>query len=175
MKLPYKPTHLSKGPKRYTSIVIHDASCQYQFGNNLIIDSKESQVNTARSELRVEKKYFELPYHFVCEKMKDDYETVIARPLQYSCEDAYSDLDSMYARYAIHICVMGNYNMLTDESRMYQQLCYRAITPMMRIYRIRRGNIFLHGELSSDHMDCPGLNFQKSRLLAYISRYNLVQ
>lgn len=174
MKIPYKPGHLPKGPRRYTSIVLHDSMCQADFNGNFRLDVPSSQVNVVRSELRKEKKYFELPYHFVCEKLKDDYETVIARPLQYSCEDGYPELDSLYSRYAIHICIMGNFNMMTDDSRMYQQICYRAITPMMRVYHIRRNNIFLHGELTSEHVDCPGLNFQKSKLMAYIEKFNIV-
>lgn len=171
MKIKYTPSKLPIGPKRYTSIIIHDSVCKFLFHGKLNIDTPTSQVNIARSELKAEKNYYELPYHFVCEKTMSDFETIVARPLQYSCQNEYPDLDIKYSRLGIHVCVMGNFNMLVDESRMYQQVCYRVIAPMMKLYHIPRGNIFMHGELSTEVMDCPGLNFDKHKLLAFLDRY----
>ena len=67
--------------------------------------------------------------------------------------------------------VMGNYNIMAHKPKMYEQLCYRVIAPMLRQYRIPKSNIFLHGELSKEHMDCPGLGFSKQALLAYLARF----
>lgn len=175
MKVPYKPMYLPKGPNKYRYIVIHDCNCQCKLMHRFKIDNVVAQTNEMRSILRQEKNYYELPFHFVCEKIKEDYETLVARPLQYSCEREYPDIDSKFAKRSIHICVMGNFNVMSEDSRMYQQICYRAITPLMKQYRIPRGSIYLHGELSKDNIDCPGFSFSKQKLLGYMSTFMIAQ
>lgn len=175
MKIPFKPVYLPKGPKRYHYIVIHDTNCMCSKFNDFRIDNQMFQSNKLRQRLLQDKKWFELPYHFVCEKIIDDYQTIVARPIQFSCEDAYTDLDKKFARYGIHICIMGNFNTIVGDTRMYQQICYRAISPLMRQYRIPKGNIFLHGELNPKQLDCPGFNFSKEHLKAYIQPFLIMQ
>ena len=168
MKVPYKQVYLPRGPRRYRYIVLHDTNCMCHKFNDFKNDTTHFQTNKLRYRIRQERKWYELPYHFVCEKILDDYETVTGRPLKYSCEDCYPDLPSNFARLAVHICVMGNFNVMVGDTRMYQQICYRAITPVMSLYRIPKGNIYLHGELNPGQLDCPGFNFNKNHLKAYI-------
>lgn len=175
MKVPYKPVFLTRGPKRYKYVVIHDMNCQMHLLNKFKIDNDQFQTNDSRAELYKNKKYYELPYHYVCEKIKDDYQTIVARPLQFSCETEYPDLDKLYGRFGVHICVMGNFNIIGTEPRLLQQICYRALTPVMKIYGIMKSNVYLHGELSSENIDCPGYNFTKQKLMAYISPFLISQ
>jgi len=175
MKIPYKPIYLSKGPKRYYYIIIHDVNCMTSKFNDFKVDSTMPQVNLLRARLRQEKKWFELPYHFVCEKVKDDFETITGRPLQYSCEECYPNMDKKYSRFGIHVCVMGNFNYMVGEPRMYQQLCYRAISPVMKRYRIPKSNIYLHAEVEPSQLDCPGFHFSKNHLKAYIQPFLIMQ
>lgn len=175
MKVPFKPVYLPKGPKRYHYIIIHDCNCMAERFPEFKIDNVQFQTNRLRGRIFQDKKLFELPYHFVCEKVIDDWQTIVGRPLQYSCEDVYTDLDKNFSRFGIHICIMGNFNYMASETRMYQQICYRALTPVMKQYRIPKGNIFLHGELNPQKLDCPGFNFSKQHLKAYIQPFLIAQ
>jgi len=173
MKIQYKPSMLTKGPLRYRYIIVHDTNCMWKEFNEFKVDTPQSQTNKMRSQFKILKKYDELPYHFVCELVRDDYETVVSRPLQFAF--IYKDLPASISKFAIHVCVMGNYNIIGDDVRMYQQLCYRVLSPMMRVYHIPKTHIYLHGELSSTQMDCPGLKFDKNKLISYLPPFSIVQ
>jgi hypothetical protein len=108
---------------------------------------------------------FDLNYHFIVEKIKDDYETLFGRPLNAICE--YDDIVSPYDA-AIHVGVMGNFNFDIPPERLYKQIAYRVLGPMMMYFRIDKSKILLHREVSSDQAECPGTNFNKARLLSYV-------
>lgn len=175
MKIPFKPVYLPKGPRRYRYIILHDTNCMCSEFNDFKIDTNLFQSNHLRYRMRQRKKWFELPFHFVCEKIIDDYQTVVARPTQYSCEDCYPEMDRLFSRFGIHICIMGNFNVVSEDPRMYQQICYRAITPVMKQYRIPKSNILLHCDVESSELQCPGFNFNKSHLKAYIQPFLIAQ
>ena len=175
MKIPFKPIYLPKGPRRYRYIILHDTNCMCQEFNDFKNDGMKFQTNLLRERMRQKNKWFELPFHFVCEKIMDDYHTVVARPTQYSCEDCYPNMDSLFRRFGIHICIMGNFNIMVGDTRMYQQICYRAITPVMKQYRIPKSNILLHGEVEPTKLDCPGFNFSKQHLKAYLLPFMVAQ
>ena len=167
----YIPSLLERAPKRYKYIIIHDTSCQNDTNGMFKIDKKMFQTGAMRSRFRSIKNYYDMPYHFVCERIGQNYQTVVGRPLQYSCYKAYPDIDRHYAQNAIHICLMGDYNVLSHSIKLYQQLAYRVICPMMKTFKINRSRVYLHGELSKKHSDCPGFNFNKNLLLAYMSKF----
>ena len=175
MKVPFKPVYLPRGPRRYKYIILHDTNCKCSEFNDFKLDRAQFQTNLLRERLRQKNKWFELPYHFVTEKVIDDYQTIVGRPLQYSCQDCYPNMDRIFSRYGIHICVMGNFNLMIGDTRMYQQLCYRALTPVMKQYRIPKGNIYFHGEVENGCIDCPGFNFSKNHLKAYIQPFMISQ
>lgn len=167
----YTPTALEKAPKRYRYIVLHDTNCQWKNYNTYKVDSKSFQTGSMKGRCRSDKHIYDVPYHFICEKIGDNYQTVLGRPLQYSCERSYPDMDNRYAKFSIHVCIMGNYNIMAHQVKMYEQLCYRVLCPMMRDYRIAKSKIFLHGELSKEHLDCPGFGFNKQIMFAYMTKY----
>lgn len=173
MRVPYKPVMLTKGPFRYKYIIIHDINCIGKNNSEFKVDRNFAQIGKLRSRLKIEKKYDELPYHYVCEKVGDDYETFASRPLQFSCE--FPDINYSYTHFAVHILVMGNFNILAGETRMYQQMCYRVISPMIRFFKIPRNNIILHGEISRDQLDCPGFNFDKHQLKSFLTPFIIMQ
>jgi len=169
----FMPTRLFKAPRRFKYMIIHDTSCQWENSNIFSIDKRMFQTSPMRARFRSIKKYYELPYHFICEKIGENYQTLVGRPLQYSCFLEFPDIDRHFSEYSIHICLMGNYNILSHTAKMYEQLAYRVICPMMKTYRINRSRIFLHGELSKQHSDCPGFHFSKQALFAYMAKYQM--
>lgn len=167
----FHPSRLFKAPRRFKFIIIHDTSCQWENTNIFSIDKKMFQSNPMRARFRSQKQYYETPYHFICEKIGDSYQTVMGRPLQYSSFIEFPDIDRHYSENAIHVCLMGNYNILSHSAKLYEQLAYRVLCPMMKVYRIPRDRIYLHGELSNTHSDCPGFNFSKTTLYAFMVKY----
>lgn len=169
----YNIAQMVRAPKRFKYIIIHDTNCQWKDYQPFKVDKNLFQSGPMRARFKITKNFNEMPYHFVCEKIANNYQTFLARPLQYSCELEYPDLDVLYRRYGIHICVMGNYNAITSTAKLYQQLCYRVICPMMKTFRIRRSNIFLHGEVTKkdEFKDCPGFHFNKDTLFAFMNKY----
>ncbi len=171
----YVPLMLTKAPRKFRYIIIHDTNCQWQNFNNFKIDNNLFQAGPMRARFKTDKNYYEMPYHYVCEKIGNNYQTFVGRPLQYSCEREFPDIDHYKTRYAIHVCIMGNYNVMSHTPKMYEQLCYRVIGPMMKLYRIPRSRVFFHGDLSKEHTDCPGFNFSKNAMFAYMSRFMIGQ
>jgi len=167
----YTPTMLDKAPRRFRYIIIHDTSCHWDHHNTYKIDMNLFQAGPMRARFKSEKRYHEMPYHFVCEKIGSNYQTFIGRPLQYSCIKEYPDLDNMYAKFGIHVCVMGSYMQMNQVTKMYEQLCYRVIAPMMKTFKIPKSRIFMHGELSKEHVDCPGFNFSKNTMMTFLTKY----
>ena len=169
----FLPSRLFRSPRRFKYMIIHDTSCQWDKINLFSVDKRLFQTSPMRARFRSQKQYYELPYHFICEKIGENYQTIVGKPLQYSSFLEFPDIDRHYAEHAIHICLMGNYNILTHTAKLYEQLAYRIICPMMKTYRIPRSRIFLHGELSKEHSDCPGFHFSKQTLYVFMSKYQL--
>lgn len=172
MKVPYKPIYLPKlVSKRFKYIIIHDTKCQFDGFDKSKIDDNKVDVNDLRSYSWAFDDLHELNYHFFCEKVREDYETFVCRPLNYHCE--YDDIPKLFRR-SIHICVNGNYDFSTIDDRMYHQVCYRAIAPWITLYGISLKNIFLHSEVSKDSdIGCPGSGFNKNKLISTLQRYVL--
>jgi hypothetical protein len=171
----YTISNLIQAPRRFKFIIIHDTNCQLKEYQQFKIDKNTFQSGPLRARFKITKSYNDVPYHFVCEKIGENYQTFLGRPLQYSCEKEYPDIDSTYSRYAVHICLMGNYNNMACPTNLYQQLAYRVICPMMKVYRIHKSRIFLHAEVTknSDFNDCPGFNFRKDALFAFMNKFRM--
>ena len=167
----YTPSMLERGPRRYYYIIIHDTSCQWPNYDMYKIDKNTFQAGPMRARFKAEMHWYETPYHFICERIGQNYQTVLGRPLQYASFDAFPDINRGICEHSIHVCLMCNYNVLGQTSQLYQQLCYRVLCPMMKAYRISRKRIFLHGELSDEHPDCPVYRFSKSAMYAYMAKY----
>lgn len=169
----YNISSLGRAPRKFRFIIIHDTNCQWKDYQPFKIDKNTYQSGPMRSRFKIMKNFDEMPYHFLCEKMGDNYQTIIGRPLQYSCVHEYPDMDALYSEFGIHVCLLGNYNNMVATDKLYQQLAYRVICPMMRTFRIVKSNIYLHAEITknSDYSDCPGFNFRKDLLLSFMHKY----
>jgi len=171
MRVPFKPVYLKKAYKKFMYIIIHDYSCK--FGTLNKVDTKGISVQDVRNYNWIWYNEFELPYHFICEKIGQDFETVMCRPLSYYCE--YEDIPSVYLP-SVHIAIAGNYNVIAPEQRAYQQIGYRSIASIMRWFSIPISNIKMHWEVSADKtIHCPGDLFDKDKFLANIRSLILVK
>lgn len=165
MKIPYKPKSFTKRTKPVRYIIIHDLNCQFSDANDFFSDSQRFQISKLRTRNFVLTGETDLNYHFVVEKINDDYETVVGRPLNALCD--YPDIKAPYSD-AIHIAVLGNFDIDVPPDRLYKQLAYRAVSPLIATYRLNINKVLLHHQVSDDESSkqCPGQNFDYNKFLA---------
>lgn len=172
MRVPYKPTYLTKAYKRFNYIVIHDFSCRFAALDKAKIDDKKFTTGAIRDYNWAFNNEFELPYHFICEKVGTDYETIMSMPLSFYCE--YKDIPDQYVN-SVHIAIAGT-SIQQIEARAYMQMGYRSIASIMRWFAIPISNIKMHWEVTTDeNLHCPGDAFHKDKLLALINQLILIK
>ena len=166
MIVPYRPVTLKKSTRKFRYIIIHDSSCRFSNLGFAKVDGKKSSISKMRGYNWVFNGEFELPYHFVCERIGKDFETLMATPFSYRC--IYDDIPFEFEA-SIHIAIAGDYSIIQPNQRAYQQIGYRSMASIMRWFSIPFGHIFFHHEISTDKsLKCPGPLFDKSRLMAAI-------
>ena len=161
MTLPIKNSLYTYTQKFHKYIIIHHTDELNLNTGNVIIDKPSFQLNSlAKSFYQLEKMY--LPYHFVIEKVGDEYINMVTAPLLTKHE--FLDMDDKYQN-GIHIALLGNYNMDTVDQKLYDVLNLRIIIPMMKTYNILEDNILKHSDVSFfPDMKCPGDNFNLAKL-----------
>jgi hypothetical protein len=165
MRIPYRPHSFTKvkQPPRY--IIIHDTGKDVLPEPEMSVDNQKYQVGKLRAQNMVINGEFDLDYHYVVDRINDDYEAVVCRPLNALCE--YDDIKSQYNA-AIHVAVIGNYDYDIPQERLYQCLAYRVIGPLLWMFKLDKSRILLHSEVATSEFGCPGSNFDKQRLISYV-------
>jgi hypothetical protein len=167
VRIPYKPASF-KRLKKVRYIIIHDVSCKFSHLSDFYKDSIKMQSNRLRVNDYVLHGESDLSFHFIAERIGDDYETVVGRPITAHCD--FDDIIDPYKN-AIHIAVMGNFVYESPNARLYKQLAYRVLAPIAQLFRVPYTKIMLHSEVTTDkEMEnaCPGRNFDKKKLLAHV-------
>ena len=160
--IPIRPSNLIFSSKWPNYIIIHHTYELFLNNGSLIFDTNNFQYP------ELHKTYYsiynnpELPYNFIIDKVKNDYELIVGRPLL--TKIIYADIEEKYYD-QIHIGLIGNYNEDLAENRLYATLAYRIIVPLMRLLNIPEDHILLHREIAYDpDENCPGEFFLKSKL-----------
>jgi hypothetical protein len=149
-------------------IILHDTIELY--------DRPEIEIDTPKYQYPIlvksamEKAQVDLNYHYIMEKVSDDYIAIATRPITHLCE--WDDIDPNINNRSLHIAILGNYNYKVPENRLYNVLAYRVVSPLMKIYALSENRIKLHSEVSSNNdLVCPGEFFDKGLFLASVRRY----
>ena len=157
MKIPFRPFSFIKPKRPYRYIILHDLSCQFNDLPELAIDTKKFESGKVRLLDYVFNNHTDVNYHYMVEKVGDDYETIVGRPLNALCK--FSDIVSPFDA-SIHICLVGFYKQQVPDSRYYKQLAYRAVAPLMSVFKINRSRVLLHKDIS-EKSNCPGNLFKR--------------
>ena len=166
MRVPYKPVYFKKATKKFRYIIIHDLSCRFSNLDRAKTDSRKAASSHLRSYNWIFNDEFDLPFHFLCERVGKDYETVMGTPFCYRC--IFDDIPSVYDA-SIHIALAGNFSVNQPSQRSYQQMGYRSIASIVKWFKLPLSHIMLHHEVSKDkEHSCPGPMFDKNRFLAAI-------
>lgn len=167
-KLPLRPSLLKRRRESVKWIITHHTSEIYD--NELSrIDNNKFQMPGLISGV-MEKKQGDINYHFVVEKIKNDYNIIVTRPFPYLCE--WDDIDPSINKRAIHIGILGNYDFKIPEDRLYQILAYRLVNPLLNMFSLSPSKIKLHREVSdAKDLSCPGDFLEKDRIITQVRRF----
>ena len=168
MRLPFKYSLMKARYVRPKFIVLHHSWNEYNLFPDAKVDNSTFQLPSIWNQV-LTKKQFEVNYHYIVEKIKDDYVPIICRPLPYICD--YPDIEKDFNRYSLHVAILGDYDLKIPETRLYAILAYKVLNPIMKIYGLSPARLFLHHEVSKDKITCPGEFFDLDRLINQIRRF----
>lgn len=168
MKLPLKQSLLKIRRTRAKYIIVHETTCQYEAPQSKI-DNPKFQIPGLIGNV-LEKKQADLNYHFILDKIKDDYQIIICRPFVTLCQ--FDDIDDNINNAALHVALMGSYEFKIPEDRLYEILAYRLLNPLLKFFLISPNRIRLHHEVSNKKEEtCPGSFFNKEKMIAMVRRF----
>jgi len=168
MKLPLKQSRLEIRRTKIKYIVIHQTTCQYEAPESKI-DNPKFQVSGLIGNV-LEKKQADLNYHFILDKIKDDYQVIVCRPFVSICN--FDDIDPKINKAALHVALMGSYDFKIPEQRVYEILAYRLLNPIIKHFRINPSRVYLHRDISSNKDEaCPGNFIDKDKIITMIRRF----
>lgn len=167
-KIPLRPSLLKRRRQSVKWIILHHTSEIYDIPSARIDNNKFQMPAIYKGVL--EKKDPDVNYHFVVEKIKGDYNVIMARPFVYMCD--WEDIDVNMNNRAIHISLLGNYDFTIPKLRMYQILAFRLINPLLRLFNLSPNKIKFHRDVSSNKdLSCPGDFVDEGRLISQVRRY----
>lgn len=167
-KIPLRPSLLKIRRQTVRWIILHHTAEIY--------DNPEARIDSSAYQLPAlfkgvaEKKQADVKYHYVVEKVKDEYVAFTIRPFTYLCE--WADIPVNINNRAIHVALLGNYDFKIPEPRLYNILAFRVINPLLKLYGLAPSRIKLHREVSTNkNLSCPGDFINKNIIISMVRRY----
>lgn len=167
-KIILRPSLLKIRRKPIKWLIIHHTAEMYEMTEAKIDNPKYQMPGIFKGVLEL--KQADVNYHYVVEKVKEDYVAIATRPLPYLCD--WEDIPDDINKRAAHLAILGNYDFKIPPKRLYEILAYRLVNPMVKLFKITPSKIKLHKEVSTDSdVVCPGEFFDKDRLIAQTRRF----
>ena len=132
MKIPLRPSRLTVRRQTVKWIILHHTAELYPAPESKIDNSKYQMPGIYKGVL--EQKTADVNYHYVIDKIKEDYVPVVCRPFVYLCE--WPDIHDDVNKRSIHVALMGNYEFKVPEKRLYEILAFRLLNPFMNMFLI---------------------------------------
>ena len=118
----------------------------------------------------LEQKTADVNYHYIIDKIQDEYVPIITRPFIYLCE--WDDIHADINKRAIHVALMGSYDFKIPEKRCYEILAFRVLNPFMKMFHIAPNKIKFHNEVSDNKdLSCPGDFIDKEIVISMVRRF----
>jgi hypothetical protein len=167
MKIPLKPS-LLKIRRRTRWIILHHTSELYDIPSSRIDNPKYQMPGIFKGVL--EKKEGDINYHYVIDKIKEDYIALACRPIVDLWD--WDDIDPNINLAAIHVALMGSYDFKVPEKRLYEILAFRVLNPLLKVYKLAPNRIKLHSEVSDNKdLTCPGDFIDRAVVESMVRRY----
>ena len=167
-KIILRPSLLKIRRQSVKWVIIHHTAEMYENPEARIDNPKYQLPGIFKGVLEL--KQGDVNYHYVVEKVKEDYIAIATRPIPYLCE--WPDIDNNINRRAVHVAMLGNYDFKIPQKRMYDVLAYRLLNPMMKMFGISPRRIKLHRDVSNDKdVVCPGEFVDYGRIITSTRRF----
>lgn len=168
MRIPLRPSLLKIRRTAVRYIIVHHTAEMYDIPASRIDNPMYQMPGIFKGVL--EKKQGDVNYHYVIDKIKDDYIPIITRPFVYLCE--WDDIDTNINNRAIHVALMGSYDFKIPEKRCYEILAFRVLNPFLKMFSLAPSRIKLHRDVSSNsELTCPGDFINRAVIEAMVRRY----
>ncbi len=168
MRLPFKPSLLKVRRKKIKWIILHHTVELYP--------APEAKIDNSKFQLpflynnAIEQKSPDINYHFVIEKIKDDYQVITTRPFTYLCE--WQDISTDINDRAAHVALLGSYDFKIPEVRLMEALSYKLLNPLLKMFGISPNKIKLHRDVSKNKdLTCPGDFVDLDKIISLVRRY----
>lgn len=153
MKIPLKPSLMKIRRGKPKWIILHHTVELYENPLAKIDNSKFQMKGISNGVL--EMKQSDINYHYIIEKIDEDYQPVVCRPIIYMCD--WEDIDPNINNRAIHVAILGSYDFTIPPKRLYEVLAYRLLNPMLKLFGLSPNKIKFHKDVSSnEELTCPG-------------------
>lgn len=166
MKIPLRPS-LLKIRRRTKWIILHHTAEIYEIPASRIDNPKYQMPGLFKGVL--EKKQGDVNYHYVIDKIQEDYVPIVCRPIVYMCEwdDIHPDINNA----AIHVALMGSYSFKVPERRCVEILAFRVLNPLLKIFGLAPARIKFHRDVTDEDTDCPGEFVDRAVIEAMVRRF----
>jgi hypothetical protein len=167
-KIILRPSMLKVRRQSVKWIIIHHTAEMYENPEARIDNSKYQLPGIFKGVLEMNQG--DVNYHYVVEKIKDDYVPIVTRPFPYLCE--WPDIPNDINNRALHVALLGNYDLKIPQKRLYDILAYRVLNPMLKMFGLPPSKIKLHKDVSDDEeVYCPGEFVELSRIITAVRRF----
>ncbi len=167
MKIPFRPSRMKLRRGKPQWIILHHTVELYE-QPEAKIDNAKFQYKALTSGV-LEKKHPDVNYHFVIEKIGEDYTPLVCRPFVYLCE--WDDISNDINDRALHVALLGSYDFKIPEARCYGMLAYKVLNPMLRMWKLPPSRIKFHRDVSSEDITCPGDFVDRAVVEAQVRRF----
>ena len=168
MRPQFRPSLLRVRRKKIKWIILHHTVELYP--------APEARVDNAKFQLpalynnAIEQNSGDINYHFVIEKIKNDYHAITTRPFVYLCE--WPDIKPDINERAAHIALLGSYDFKVPENRLLEVISYKVINPLLKMFAIPPSRIKLHRDVSDNkELTCPGDFIDLAKIQALVRRF----
>jgi N-acetylmuramoyl-L-alanine amidase len=168
MKIQFRPSLLKVRRQSVKWIVVHHTIEMYP--------QPEAKIDNATFQLQalyngvLEDKSGDINYHYVIEKIREDYQAIVTRPFVYLCD--WPDIDVNINNRAIHVALLGSYDLKVPETRVLEVLAYKLLNPFLKMYHLAPNRIKFHRDISSNkELTCPGDFMDYGKVIALTRRF----
>ena len=167
-RIPFRPSMLKVRRSSIRWIIIHHTAEIYDDPASRI-DNSKYQMDSIFTDSMILKQP-DVNYHYVIDKIKDEYVAVLCRPYVYEC--SWPDIHPDINKRALHVALLGNYDFKVPPKRLYDVLSYRILNPFIKLFKISDSRILFHHQVSNnDSLTCPGVFLNHEIVISMTRKY----
>lgn len=168
MRIHLRPSRLKIRRQSVKWIIVHHTAELYK-QPEVQVDNPKFQMDGIVTGVHTDKQA-DINYNYVIDRIKEDWWPIVTRPIVYLCE--WDDISPDINNRAVHVALLGSYDLKIPTTRLYEVLAYRLLNPMLKLFNIAPNRIKLHRDVSSNkELSCPGDFFKEEKLITLVRKF----